>query len=174
MPGGARLSQVQTPEIPPMQKALKRERLRARKCTGARHAAAWCNLLSSRLYCRLRSFTESTLRFVGCNHRWGISPRPEDWYFVGRDYTAVLFAVSIRNPKKFARGFELRTCSMLVAFSRSSNADWAGWINWAGRAEWTNRANWIDQSNRAPESVKRFRLTTRTSLRHYAGLSIQR
>ena len=41
------------------------------QCTGARHAAAWCNLLSSRLYCRLRSFTESTLRFVGCNHRWG-------------------------------------------------------------------------------------------------------
>ena len=68
------------------------------------HAAAWCNLLSSRLYCRLRSFTESTLRFVGCNHRWGISPRPEDWYFVGRHYTAALFAVSIRNPKKFARG----------------------------------------------------------------------
>ena len=118
MPGVARLSRVQTPEIPPMQKALKRERFRARKCTGARHAAAWCNLLSSRLYCRLRSFTESTLRFVGCNHRWGISPRPEDWYFVGRDYTAALFAVSIRNPKKFARGLELRTCSMLVTFDR--------------------------------------------------------
>ena len=127
MPGVARLSRVQTPEIPPMQKALKRERFRACKCTGARHAAAWCNLLSSRLYCRLRSFTESTLRFVGCNHRWGISPRPEDWYFVGRDYTAALFAVSIRNPKKFARGVKCSWNGAAVEIlDQKEDQEWTG------------------------------------------------
>ncbi len=74
----------------PAKKAPETRTFQGLQALGARHAAAWCNLLSSRLYCRLRSFTESTLRFVGCNHRWGISPRPEDWYFVGRHYTAAL------------------------------------------------------------------------------------
>ena len=36
------------------------------------------DLLSSRLYGRLRSFTESCLAARGLYHRWGISPRPED------------------------------------------------------------------------------------------------
>lgn len=36
------------------------------------------NLLSSRLYCRLRNHTESCLAARGLYHRWGITPRPED------------------------------------------------------------------------------------------------
>ena len=40
------------------------------------------NLLSSRLYCRLRSFTESCLTARGLYHRWGIAPRPEDLYSI--------------------------------------------------------------------------------------------
>ena len=36
------------------------------------------DLLSSRLYCRPRNFTESCLAARGLYHRWGISPRPED------------------------------------------------------------------------------------------------
>ena len=39
-------------------------------------------LLSSRLYCRLRSFTESAISHKGnargLYRRWGLSPRPED------------------------------------------------------------------------------------------------
>ena len=36
------------------------------------------DLLSSRLYCRPRNFTESCLAARGLYHRWGIAPRPED------------------------------------------------------------------------------------------------
>ena len=36
------------------------------------------DLLSSRLYCRPRNFTESCLAARGLYHRWGITPRPED------------------------------------------------------------------------------------------------
>ena len=38
----------------------------------------YCYLLSSRLYCRLRNYTESCLAARGLYHRWGIAPRPED------------------------------------------------------------------------------------------------
>ena len=36
------------------------------------------DLLSSRLYGRLRNFTESCLTARGLYHRWGTAPRPED------------------------------------------------------------------------------------------------
>ena len=48
------------------------------KPMSARTHSCGTNLLSSRLYCRLRSFTESCLAARGLYHRWGIAPRPED------------------------------------------------------------------------------------------------
>ena len=38
------------------------------------------NLLPSRLYCRLRNQTESAKMARGLYRRWGITPRPEDFY----------------------------------------------------------------------------------------------
>lgn len=53
------------------------------------------NLLSSRLYCRLRNFTESATKVArGLYRRWGIAPRPETDFL----------ALSIAQVLQIARG----------------------------------------------------------------------
>ena len=62
---------------------MKNKKLRngshSRACSHAQEDfPAVHDLLSSRLYCRPRNFTESCLTARGLYHRWGIAPRPED------------------------------------------------------------------------------------------------
>ena len=62
---------------------MKNKKLRndshSRACSHAQEKLpAVHDLLSSRLYCRPRNFTESCLAARGLYHRWGIAPRPED------------------------------------------------------------------------------------------------
>ena len=62
---------------------MKNKKLRngshSRACSHAQEKfPAVHDLLSSRLYCRPRNFTESCLAARGLYHRWGIAPRPED------------------------------------------------------------------------------------------------